>query len=157
MTSATSARHRRAQRELSPADVVLHALEISHPDVSSPVRVVNDAVDHVLGGETYTGLRFAVRLVDDVESRTPQAQLVVDNVGRPLTQWLEISGGGSGSTVRFMEFLAGQSSPEWELSLELGGVHVDQAQVSATLGYENLLGRRAVRVRHDPETSPGLF
>lgn len=153
----TSDRHRRAQRELAPADVVLHAIEISHPDLAAPVRVVNDAEDRVLDGENYTALRFAVRLADDAEGRVPRAQLQIDNVGRPLTQWIERTGGGAGSTVRVMEFLAGQTSPEWELGFELADVRVDQRQVSATIGHENLFGRRAVRLRHDPETSPGLF
>ena len=153
----TSDAHRRAQRELAPSDAVLHALEITHPDVAAPVRIVNDAVDHVIGGETYTALRFGVRLVDDVEGRVPRAELVVDNVGRPLTQWIEQSGGGSGASVRVMEFLAGQAAPEWDLTLEVASMHADQQQIAATIGYENLLGRRAVRLRHDPETSPGLF
>lgn len=153
----TSDAHRRAQRELSPDGVVLHALEITHPDVPAPVRVVNDAEDRTIDGETYTALRFGLRLAPDAEGRTPRAELVVDNVGRPLTQWIERSGGGSGSAVRVMEFLAGQSSPEWELTLELANVHVDQQQVTASIGYEALLGRRSVRLRHDPETSPGLF
>lgn len=153
----TSDAHRRAQRELSPDGVVLHALEITHPDVPAPVRVVNDAVDRVLDGETYTALRFGIRLAGDTEGQAPRAELVVDNVGRPLTQWIERSGGGSGSTVRVMEFLAGRTSPEWEVTLELADAHVDQQQVTASIGYENLLGRSAVRLRHDPETSPGLF
>ena len=152
-----SERHRRAQRELAPEDVVLTALEISHPDLDAPVRVVNDAVDRVIAGETYVALRFDARLADDVEGRVPRAELVVDNVGRPITQWIEAAGGGAGATVRAMQVVAGVDEVEWEVTVKAAEVHVGQTQIRIALGYEFLLGRRAVRLRHDPETSPGIF
>ena len=151
-----TAGYERARRALSPEDVVLQALEITHPDVPDPIRVVNDAVDQVLGGNTYVGLRFQAKLADDAE-RPPRAELTMDNVGRPLTQWLERAGGGAGAAVRVMEWLPGGAAPEWEVTVELASVHVDQTVVRATIGYEPLLVRRAVRLGHDPETSPGLF
>lgn len=149
--------YRLAQRALAPEDVVLTALEITHPDVSAPIRVVNDAVDREIVGETYIGLRFDARLVDDVDGRAPRAELIMDNVGRVLTEWIERASGGAGASVRVMQIVAGQSIPEWELTLELAGVSVSQSQATGTIGYEPLLGRRAVALRHDPETSPGLF
>lgn len=154
----TSDRHRRAERELSPADETLTALEITHPDVPEPVRVVDHPVDQVLGGNAYVGLRFEFRLAGDVEGRAPRAELAIDNVGRPLTQWIERSGGGAGATVKATEWLAADTAaPEWEVDFDLSDVVVRQSRVTATIGYENLFGRRAVALRHDPETSPGLF
>lgn len=150
-------RFKRAQRDLSPRDVVLTALEITHPDLPSPVRVVNDAEDRTVGGETYVALRFDARLADDVEGRAPRAELVVDNIGRPLVQWIEAAGGGAGATVRAMQFVAGIDEVEWEVNVKASDIHVGQTQVRIALGYEFLLGRKAVRVRHDPETSPGIF
>lgn len=153
----TSRRFKEAQRELSPADAVLTALEITHPDLASPVRVVNDAVDHAIDGETYVALRFDARLAEDVEGRAPRAELVVDNIGRPLVQWIEAAGGAAGATVRAMQFVAGAGGVEWDVTVKVADVHVGQTQVRIALGYEFLFGRKAVRVRHDPETSPGIF
>ena len=150
-------RFKRAQRELSPDDVILTAIEITHPDLTSPVRVVNDQVDRTIGGETYVALRFDARLADDVEGQVPRAELVVDNVGRPLVQWIEAAGGAAGATVRVLQFIAGVDDPEWDVTVKAAEIHVGQTQIRITLGYEFLLGRRAVRVRHDPETSPGIF
>ena len=124
-----------------------------------PVRVVNDTREHVIEGERYAGLRFEARLADDVEGRAPRAELVIDNVGRDLTQWVEAAEGGIGATVRIMQVLAGDSDavPEWEMTMDVAGVRIDQERVVAELGFDPLLGRAAVTMRHDPETSPGLF
>lgn len=153
----TSDRFKRAQRELSPDDVILTALEITHPALISPVRVINDQENRTIDGETYVALRFDARLADDVEGQVPRAELVIDNVGRPLVQWIEAAGGAAGATVRAMQLVAGADDVEWDVTVKAAEIHVGQTQIRVTLGYEFLLGRRAVRVRHDPETSPGIF
>ena len=150
-------RFERALRATSPADRLLVALEIRHPAVSQPVRVVNDTCDQSLEGHRFVALRFDMRLADDVEGRTPQAQVTIDNVGRELTGWLEAADGGVGATVRVMIFTDGAGEPEWEVTMDVAQVRLDQEQIIARLGYDPLLGRRAVTFRHDPETSPGLF
>lgn len=149
-------RFERARRQLSPTDVILTALEIVHPDVSDPLRVVNDAVDHAIGGENFVALRFEPKLVDDAEG-APRAEIAIYNVGRALTQWVERTSGGSGATCRVIQLVAGTDDIDYDVSLGVARMHVDAAQVRAVIGYEQLFGRRAVRKRHDPETSPGVF
>ena len=39
----------------------------------------------------------------------------------------------------------------------MAAMTVDQERVTARLGFDPLLGRNAVTLRHDPQTSPGLF
>ncbi len=148
-------RYDRALRASSPLDRVLTALEIRHPAIVEPVRVVNDADDHTIEGERYVGLRFGARFADDVEGREPRAELVIDNVGRELTQWIEAAGGGVGATVRVMQVVDG--IPEWEMTMDVAHIRLDQERVTARLGFDPLLGRAAVTLRHDPQTSPGLF
>ena len=151
-----SDRYRRAQRALAPADVTLTALEITHPDVADPVRVVNDAVSRTIEGNTYLPLRFQPRLVNDTES-VPRAEIVIDNVGRALTQWIERSDGGAGARCRVLQVIAGEDTPEYDVTLGVQAIPVRTSDVRVVLGQESLFGRRAVRLRHDPETSPGLF
>ena len=148
----------RWQRENAPADRVVTALEIRHPAVPRPVRVVNDSENRRIEGNEYIALRFDARLADDIAGQAPQAELAIDNIGRELTQWIEAAGGGLGATVRVMLVLAVPNpSVDWELTLDVAGVNVDQERVTARLGFDPLLGAAAVRLRHDPETSPGLF
>ncbi len=148
----------RWQREGAPGDSVVTALEIRHPAVARPVRVVNDTVNRRIEGHEYIALRFDARLADDIAGQAPQAELSIDNIGRELTQWIEAAGGGIGATVCVMLVLAVPNpSVEWELTLDVAGVHVDQERVTARLGFDPLLGAAAVRLRHDPQTSPGIF
>ena len=46
---------------------------------------------------------------------------------------------------------------EWSWTVPMVNVAVDAMTVSATLGVDYLMRQQAVRLRHDPNTSPGLF
>lgn len=152
----TSDRYRVQQRALSP-ETLLTGLEITHPSSPTPIRVVNDAVNRVIGGDTYVALRFEARLVDDQEGRPPRAEISMDNVGAPMTKWIELTQGGAGAAVRAFQIFPGAAAPEWEVTVDVASVRATQTAVTATLGYEPLLGRRAVVWRHDAQTTPGLF
>ena len=153
-----SARYGRALRASAPAHALLTALEISHPAIALPVRVVNDTRNRIIEGADYVALRFDARLADDIAGQAPQAELAIDNVGRELTQWIEAAGGGIGATVRILLVLDVDDPPvEWEVTLDVASMAVDAERVTARLGFDPLLGRAAVTLRHDPQTSPGLF
>lgn len=158
----------RATRELAPEHTVLDALEIKHPALADPVRLVNDRSDLLLdeadGDDTvtrrYIALAFRARLSDDVAGKAPVAEIVMDNVGRELMQWVDAAQGGAGATVRVMRVLVGGADApavEWEVTTDVLGVRAGQRQVVARLGYDPMLNRPAVVVRYDPQTAPGLF
>ncbi len=148
----------RTIRESAPEHRLLTALEIRHPAVAAPVRVINDTEGRRIEGNDYIALRFDARLADDVEGQAPQAELAIDNVGRELTQWIEAAGGGGGAQVRVMQVLdIADPEIEWELTMDVAGMQLDAERVTARLGFDPLLGRAAVTLRHDPQTSPGLF
>lgn len=133
-------------------------LEISHPGLTTPIRVVNDLQDLVSNALTYTALPFRARLPDDLEQGLPRAELSVDNIGKELVQWLEASGGGQGASCRMMQVM--RSAPnviEFEITLDLTNLHMSATEVSGTLGFENLLDRPACTWVYKPEVAPGLF
>lgn len=142
----------------SATESPLLLLEINHPQLSTPVRVVNDKQDLVSNGDTYTALAFRGRFPGDTESGQPRAQLAIDNVGKDLVQWLEASAGGKGATVRIMQVM--RSAPdniEHAVTLDLSNTQVTPVEVSGTLGYEDLLNRTAVPYTYSPKHSPGLY
>ena len=100
--SSTSERFDQASRAGTPEAPVLTALEITHPDVVAPIRVVNDAQSHCIGGNEFVAVRFSARLADDADGQAPRAELVIDNVGAVLTRWVESSDGGNGAVVKLM-------------------------------------------------------
>ena len=133
-------------------------VEITHPDLAVPVRLVNDTQDFVHLANTFTALAFMAALPDDLEQGLPRAELRMDNVGKELMQWLEISGGGKGATCRFVQVMrALPDTVEWEATLSVLGVRATTRVVTATLGYDDVLNLPAVAITYRPDNTPGLF
>ena len=153
--SSTSDRFDQASRAGAPDALVVTAVEITHPDVVTPVRAVNDAKDQTIGGDLFVAARFSGRLADDADGQVPRAELVIDNVGNVLTQWVELSDGGNGAVVKLLQAVDGVV--EWSVELDVVGMRVSTQSVTARLGFDPMLHRPAVQIRHDPDHSPGLF
>lgn len=140
------------------AEAPLLLLEIAHVDLLEPIRVVNDTQDLLHNGNTFVALQFRATLPDDLEEGEPRATLAVDNVGRELTEWLELSGGGRGATVRMLQVL--RSAPntiEWEVTLDLADVRVNLLDVTGTLSFDSLINLPAIALTYRPDVAPGIF
>lgn len=153
--SSASDRFDQVSRAGTPEAPVLTALEITHPDVAAPVRAVNDTQSHRIDNNDFVAARFSARLADDADGQAPRAELVIDNVGNVLTQWVELSDGGNGATVKLMQIV--DNEVEWSVELDVVGMQVSTQSVTARLGFDPMLHRPAVQIRHDPDHSPGLF
>lgn len=158
MTRAYSAQFKSTLAAVSPQEAPLILLEISHPSLSVPVRVVNDMQDLISNGNAFIACPFRCVLPDDYEGQLPKAKLAVDNVGRDLMYWIETSSGGQGSSVRFMQIM--RSNPdliEWEITMNLYNVNVTMQEISAELGFQNLFAKPAIAMQYRPDNSMGLF
>jgi len=133
-------------------------LEINHPDLTTPIRVVNDRQDLVSNGNTFIAMAFRAALPSEPEKGLPKARLAMDNVGKELVTWIDGSNGGEGATVRMMQVL--RSNPdnlEVDITMDLSDVTMDSLEVTATLGFEDLLNRPAVMLSYRPDKAPGVF
>lgn len=158
MSRAYSAAARRELHSTQSMDPPVVLLEIAHSGLVAPVRVVNDTQSLTSTGNLFQAIAFRAVLPDDSDGKLPQASLEIDNVGRELMSWLEVSNGGSGATARLMQVR--RSAPdtiEFEITMDVTSVRANAKVVSATLGFDNLLDRPAVRIRYDQSTAPGLY
>ena len=149
-----------ARRKLAATsgEAPLTLLEISHPDLGAPIRVVADTQDLVHLGDVFVALAFDIELPDEMAHQAPRASLAVDNVGRAMTDWIEASNGGEGATVRIMQVMRDDPDVvEWEAALDLSNVSMTRQRITGSLGFEDLLNRPGVLMRYDPRTAPGLF
>ena len=146
----------------------IYALEISHTGLSTPIRIVNDTLRHSVETNTYE--RFAFRAVapQDLDGERREATIEVDNVGRPLMEWVQASDGGRGAYVRMMRLspvipdtvdadTVLNSTISWEVTLAAKISRITNDVVSLTLGDEYDLERPGVKIRHDTKRSPGLW
>ena len=152
----------RARRELnsvSGRETIQYLLEINHSDLIDPLRVTGYDQDISHGGNIYRAIGLRLTVPDDISQGMPRARVEIDNVGRDLMEWLELSNGGAGTSVTLRAVLP--STPgvvEMEVQgLTLQSISATQTSVSADLTFEDLLGRPAVALRHTPHKTPGIF
>ena len=142
----------------SPDEPLIELIEITHVGLAIPARFANDTADISVEGNTYHACRFELSLPDDQDKQVPSAKLSVDNIGRELTQWLEVSQGGAGAKCRLIMVL--RSSPsnlEFDMTMDLTGLSITNFRVNGDLGFKNTLMQSAVTMRFDPTTTPGVF
>ena len=136
----------------------LELLLIDHASFSSPVRIVNDTRDWMIGGVVFVGLPFAVKLPTQAQQETPRAQLRIDNVGRALTAAIEgLPVGASMLATLRMVSRATPTVTDYEFVAQLSGISITPTLVTASMGPDDTMRQSAVRVRFDPANAPGLF
>jgi hypothetical protein len=142
----------------SADEPLLILLEITHPELSIPVRIVNNTEKITSNGNEFIPCPFDFTMPDDAGDQLPQAKLSIDNIGRELTQWLEYSNGGTGAQCRAMVVLPSEpNNRQLDITMDMSGISITNTKVTATLGYGNSYGLPAVAVRYDPTSTPGAF
>ncbi|ECH9271579.1 DUF1833 domain-containing protein, partial [Salmonella enterica subsp. enterica] len=91
----------RKQRMTDTSGTLLF-LSITLPSLPGPLRIVNDTQDWVSQGIPYMGVPFGFKLPDDTRGQSPRAQLVLDNVGRGISEDLEALGPNELMMARLM-------------------------------------------------------
>ena len=146
---------------VSSEESLLVCLEITHPSLVNPVRIVNDSVDLEIGSNKYIACSFDVSLPDDFEKQSPRANLKIDNIGKELVSWIERSGGARKTKCRIL--IVQRSNPslvEFDTLLELTNINVSLFSISAQLGYDDILSLSAVKQTYRPTgeaNAEGLF
>lgn len=144
--------------KVSAEEFPLSLVKLDHPDLVTPIFVVNDRTDVVSNGDTYVRFAFTLTRPNDPENGIPEARLVMDNVGRELMQWIEIADWNKPTTVVLSSIM--RSAPdivEWTVTMGLTNIEITQSHVSGKLGFEDLLGVAGMRVNYTPVTAVGLF
>lgn len=136
----------------------LELMVIDHASFASPVRIVNDTRDWVIGGHTYVALPFGVKLPTQAQQENPRAQIRIDNVGRELTSAIE--GLPVGASLLATLQLVSRATPtvvDYEFIAQLSSINITPTLVTANMGPDDTMRQTAVRIRFDPTNAPALF
>jgi hypothetical protein len=147
-----------ARQRVNDADGVIELLTITHAAFSGPAHIVNDTRDWVSNGTTFTAYPFRFTYPQDTSGEEPRSAIEIDNVGRDLTAEFERL--PPGAAVMATVQLVSRSAPddvEWSWSVPMVSISVTATVIRATLGVDLIMRQQAVRLRHDPITSPGIF
>ncbi len=147
----------RVLRTAAP-ELPLTLLEITHSQLVTPARVVNDTLGITCNGNWYEGVRFRAAWPGAKENEAPGAQIAIDNISRDLIRWIDRSGGAKGARVKFLRVL--RSNPdlvETQLILRAQSISVNVTEVTMTLGFADIWNSPAVRLQYRPDTHPAMF
>lgn len=139
-------------------DPVILLAEINHPDLSQPVYIAGNFEDIESNGNNYAASYFEFDFPSDKIREEARAKLRIDNVGRSLTQWIEQSCGGRCGEIVFK--LTTKSCPDeisTEYCFDIISVCMDCNQIEITLGFDNILKKKAVQTTFNECTAPGLI
>lgn len=158
MPRSYSAEYKSTLAKVSTSESPRILLQIDHPELASPIRVINDTLNLTSNGYEYVAFPFEVILPDDFENQLPKARLSISNVGKELMYWIETTDGGSGSTATFSQVMRSRPNQiEWSITMSLFNVLVTNMDVSAELGFENLFAKPAISVQYRPNTAIAIF
>lgn len=144
--------------KLNAEENLLVMIEITHPFLSVPVRLVNDNKDFILNGDNYTAMPFDIKRQDDIQGELPKVMLSINNIGRTMVRWIDSTGGGKGAEMSVI--LSRRSTPniiEERLNLGIQSVSINTEFVTFTLIIQNNLSKPAMKMTYDLNNSPGLF
>ncbi|QYW02490.1 hypothetical protein CPT_Silvanus_016 [Stenotrophomonas phage Silvanus] len=137
---------------------MLAVMRLEAASFPEPLCVCNDTRNWTLNGVEYIGLPFGFKLPDDVQGSAARAQLVIDNVGRGITDYLERV--QPGEVVMAYVGLCNKISPlqvSYDIWLPVTNVSVSGVLATADCGADHIMRQQAVKLRMYPHLTPGAF
>lgn len=141
----------------------IFAIRIDHPDIEDDVLAINDRDPAEIEGDTFPAISFTPVIPQRKEREIPRGQLIVTNVGRPVMEWVERSRGGREAKVTYYSVIfedpnSRTATVVWKLSdMDIANIVANNQKVIATISEVESVRTPAVKIRHDPLVSPGIF
>lgn len=137
-------------------EVILTLVEITHADLSSPIRVCNNNIAVAHDGNTYQAYPFELALPSSHEGQLPLARLKIDNVDRVLTAAARSITSPAECTIRVIRAVA-PNTAELEVSLLVSRVRITADTLEADLEPRGIFMKPYPEKRWTPSTAPALF
>lgn len=149
-------------------NALLAFVEIRHENLPEPIRLVSDPVDYQWGGETYVGIVFEFRVLND-DDEAPYTELVVPNVDRKIGEAIRTARNRATvdltvlSAFEFDQSVSprvpiGQPAPVYAFSgFDLVEVQVDVAEVRGRLMLRDYATEPWPGISATQSRFPGLF
>ena len=153
----TPAQFKQMQRTADSAGL-LALLELRHITWTQPVRINSDTRQWTSNGAIYAPAGFSFKLPDQADNHSAPTNLVMNNVGREIVAALEsLPPGAIIEASLVITTRADPNMPIQTIESDMIAAQCTTTQVQATLSSVNRGGRSVVRLRFDPQISPGVF
>lgn len=169
MPRALSTRFRQGLEQHNSDELPIVLLILTHPSLSTPIRVANDIVDYYYDGNQYIGFPFEFDILTD-NATIPRGTLVIQNVDRRIGQaimdlktppFIEIV---IVASVDFAEPVGniryehpdGATIEYQAANLVLADVNVDASRIQGTIQSFDLTNEPWPAIRTTEDRLPGL-
>jgi hypothetical protein len=141
-------------------EVFLMCLTLSHPSFAESYKLVTDTHELVRASGTFEPFAFTLNLPTQDDSAQAQVQMVIDNVDNKILQSIRNLPAGVRPDV--LAEVVTASEPDalvaGPLDFKILSIDYDEAQISATIGFEDDILNTAIPGDiYSPTNSPGLF
>ncbi len=138
-------------------DVFLVLLTITHDDLTTPIRVVNNNEDITSRGDLFVAFPFEIILPDSKNDSSPRSRLVIDNVTAEIATAIRSI---TSAPLAAIELIMASDPDTVEKSYTVFRLHNVQwtaMQMSAELIIEFLETEPYPALKFTPNYFPGLF
>ena len=139
------------------SDLYLVLLTIEHPDLDSPIHVVNNTVNVISNGITYVAFPFEIALPESPENSPPRAELSISNVSREIGQAIRQVGSPPSVTIAVIRQATPDVIEALHVGMKLTGVTYDVQQVSGQLVREDFTTEPYPAMTYSPAEFRGLI
>lgn len=145
------------QRVTDTAGTVV-LLRITSPAFPEPMCICDATESKFLDGVEYIPLPFGFKLPEQAQGSASRAKLVIDNVGRGITDYLERV--GPQDLVMCKMMLCDNIEPlvvTYSINLPVNNVSVSGVLATADCGADHIMRQQGMKLRFYPHITPGVF
>lgn len=147
-------------------EVIYSTLELSHPNFTQPIYVVNDRVPLTVPLETgvtvtFVAFSFDLILPEVTADSVPMMEVKLDNTSREILVAIRQAMGSTQKVTATHRFYSSRdlSGPQNDPPLEadLLKIKADVFRITAQAGFYNVMNKRFPMTEYDLKTFPGLM
>lgn len=139
-------------------ELFLTVVKITHPDIGTPLRYVNDHVALNRAGEVYNPAAFEFRLPNDREDNVPTGEILLDNVDRQIIQAVRPLKAAPEIEVNIVLRSQPETVEIGPLEFKLRRFDYNAQIIRGRLAYdEDFLTSGVPKYTFSPRLAPGLF
>lgn len=132
-------------------------LTINHPQLATPLRVVNNTVNITSNGDDFIAYPFKIKLPEEREGIAPLAKLTIDNVSREIIQSIRQIATPLSIDIQGVR-IDDVDAVEFELpTFKLRNVDWDATQITGDLTLDDISKEPFPQRYFTPSEYPGVF
>ena len=138
-------------------ECLLFLIEIDHSSWANPVRIVNNNIDIVSNGDTYTAFPVEITLPSEHQDKTATSRLRVCNVDRQMVSLFDALSSSPSVTVSVVLGPTPDTSEAGPGKSTLEDYTYTKEAIEGVLSHENLMDKSFPSGTFSPGEYEGLF